>query len=150
MEEKDNDGNVESRDDKEVKDPQLLQECLIGFLQYSLLSQEYTSNKFEGIGCKVVPSKGVKLLDISEKGTQESHHGMVTYSFYLKRRFEAYSDLPPRTRSPSKLDLGPLEVHSREQNRVLETWGVWPPAPAADRPRRCEPSLVVLPSPPLD
>ena len=47
-------------------------------------------------------------------------------------------DLPPRTSPPSKLDLGPLEVHSREQNRVLETWGVWPPAPAADRPRRCE------------
>ena len=48
------------------------------------------------------------------------------------------SDLPPRTSPPSKLDQGPLEVHSREQNRVLETWGVWPPAPAADRPRRCE------------
>ena len=32
----------------------------------------------------------------------------------------------------------PLEVHSREQNRVLVTWEVWPLAPAADRPRRCE------------
>ncbi len=49
-----------------------------------------------------------------------------------------FNDLPPRASPPSKLDLGPLEVHSREQNRVLETWGVWPPAPAADRPRRCE------------
>ena len=48
------------------------------------------------------------------------------------------SDLPPRTSPPSKLDLGPLEVHSPEQNRVLVTWGVWPPAPEADRPRRCE------------
>ncbi len=38
MEEKDNDGNVESRDDKEVKDAQLFQERLIGFLQYFLLS----------------------------------------------------------------------------------------------------------------
>ena len=47
-------------------------------------------------------------------------------------------DLPPRTSPPSKLDLGPLEVHSPEQNRVLVTWGVWPPAPEADRPRRCE------------
>ena len=51
---------------------------------------------------------------------------------------ERMGDRPPRTSPPSKLDLGPLEVHSREQNRVLETWGVWPPAPAADRPRRCE------------
>ena len=48
------------------------------------------------------------------------------------------ADLPPRTSPPSKLDLGPLEVHSPEQNRVLVTWGVWPPAPEADRPRRCE------------
>ena len=48
------------------------------------------------------------------------------------------TDLPPRTSPPSKLDLGPLEVHSPEQNRVLVTWGVWPPAPEADRPRRCE------------
>ena len=47
-------------------------------------------------------------------------------------------DLPPRTSPPSKLDLGPLEVHSTEQNRVLVTWGVWPLTPAADRPRRCE------------
>jgi len=47
-------------------------------------------------------------------------------------------DLPPRTSPPSNLDLGPLEVHSREQNRVLVTWGVGPPAPEADRPRRCE------------
>ena len=47
-------------------------------------------------------------------------------------------DLPPRTSPPSKLDLEPHEVHSTEQNRVLVPWGVWPPAPAADRPRRCE------------
>ena len=75
MEEKDNDGNVESRDDKEVKDAQLLQERLIGFLQYFLLSQEDTSNKFEGIGCKVVLSKGVKFLDISEKGLRNRPMG---------------------------------------------------------------------------
>ncbi len=31
-------------------------------------------------------------------------------------------DLPPRTSPPFNLDLGPLEVHSREQNRVLVTW----------------------------
>ncbi len=47
-------------------------------------------------------------------------------------------DLPPQTSPPSKLDLEPHEVHSTEQNRVLVPWGVWPPAPAADRPRRCE------------
>ena len=52
--------------------------------------------------------------------------------------FGLLPDLPPRTSPPSKLDLGPLEVHSPEQNRVLVTWGVWPPAPEADRPRRCE------------
>jgi len=34
---------------------------------------------------------------------------------------EIDNDLPPRTSPPSKLDLGPFEVHSTEQNRVLVT-----------------------------
>ena len=101
MEEKDNDGNVESRDHKEVKDAQLLQERSIGFLQYSLLSQKYTSNQLERFGFKMALSKGVKLLCISEKGIQESPQGMVTFSFHLQRRFEAY---------PMQESLGPEDL----------------------------------------
>ena len=123
MKEQDNDGNVESRDHKKVKDTQLLQERLIGHLQDSLLSQEYTADKFECIGRKVVLSKGVKFLDISEEGTQESPHGMVTYSFYLKRRFEAYS---------MKDSLGPQYLAEVGHSRNLIVSGVFQKAVEAE------------------
>jgi len=123
MEEKDNDGNVESRDHKEVKDAQLLQERSIGFLQYSLLSQKYTSNQFEGIGCKMFLSKGVKLLNISEKGTQESPQGMVTFSFHLQGRFEAYS---------MKDSLGPEHLAEVGHSRNLIVRGVFQKAVEAE------------------
>ena len=72
-------------------------------------------------------------------GTPAKQNGASYLKYVLEvARGVARVDLPPRTSPPSKLDLGPLEVHSPEQNRVLVTWEVWPPAPEADRPRRCE------------
>ena len=76
----------------------------------------------------------VNQLDLLE----DDGEMLFTFQEGFSFPFWGKSDLPPRTSPPSKLDLGPLEVHSPEQNRVLVTWGVWPPAPEADRPRRCE------------
>ena len=97
--------------------------------------------EFYGTVIRVIPFKREDSFNALDLGAgtgllaalvgQEFPNALITLT-------DLSDDLPPRTSPPSKLDLGPLEVHSPEQNRVLVTWEVWPPAPEADRPRRCE------------
>ncbi len=53
----------------------------------------------------------------------------------------------PPTRRPATLDTGPFEVHSGEPAPGLGILGIWPVAPAAGRPRRCEAVAGCTPAP---
>ena len=59
-------------------------------------------------------------------------------SFHSEPRVRDTADLPPGMSPPIKLGLGPFEVHARGWNPMSGIWVIWPLAPEADRPRRCE------------